>query len=52
MRVWLAELVQLLGLLCFVAAGFWWSPVVGFLVLAAVLLTVGVAIDPRVRGRR
>lgn len=52
MRLWFAELLQLLGLLCFVAAGFLWSPVVGLVLLAVALLVVGLAIDPRVRGRR
>lgn len=52
MKIWVAELIQCLALLCFVAAGFMWSAVVGLVVLAASLLVVGVAIDPRIRGRK
>lgn len=47
-----AEAVQVAGLLTLVAGLFLWVPVVGICALGAVLVLLGVAVDPRVGGRR
>jgi hypothetical protein len=46
-----AEGIQLTSLCCFVVAGFMVSVIVGLLVAGVGLCLVGLALDPRVRGR-
>lgn len=46
-----AEAVQLLSLCVFAVAGFMVSAVVGLIVAGVGLALVGLALDPRVRGR-
>jgi hypothetical protein len=47
-----AEAVQLLSLCVFAVAGFAVGLVVGLVVTGVVLGVVGLALDPRVRGRK
>jgi hypothetical protein len=46
-----AEAVQLMSLCVFAVAGFTVSLIVGLVVTGVVLGVIGLALDPRVRGR-
>jgi hypothetical protein len=46
-----AEGIQLVSLCCFAVAGFMVSVIVGLIVAGVGLGLIGLALDPRVRGR-